>query len=256
MASKFETGHFINLSNFGTLISYLGTQPLYSPDATDLSIAQLTTYKQEVEDATNALVTEAAQLQQVINDRIQTFEQMRKLATRIMRYLEANSLDHEAIKDVRTFYKELQSKALNKKQVINEDGSVSEKTYSSSRLSYHSKAEHFQQMVARLATMPVYNPSDNTISLASLQAMSQTLNNHNAQVNTKYQLVTNARNERDNLMYQKDTGLVDKALRVKKYLQYKYGTQSDQYTYANSLRFTKKQVRKSETIPSEPPIDQ
>lgn len=254
MASKFETGHFINLSNFGTLIAYLGTQPQYSPDAADLSIASLTDYKDEVENATNTLVTEAAQLQQVINDRVQAFAQMQKLATRIMRYLEATSLDSEAIKDVKTFYKELLSKSLTKKEVINEDGSISEKTYSSSHLSYHSKAEHFQQMIARIATMPVYAPSDNAISIASLQAISQELFNHNQQVNAKYQEVVNTRNNRNILMYQKDIGLVDKAKRIKKYLQYKYGTQSDQYNYANSLKFTKKQVRQQDTIPSDPPI--
>lgn len=253
MASKFETGHFINLSNFGTLISYLNTQPLYSPDAADITLAGLTTYKQDLDDVTNNLVTTAAELQQIINDREQAFTQMRKLVVRIMRYLEANSLDHEAIKDVKTFYKEILGKGTTKKQIVAEDGTVSEKTYSSSRLSYHSKAEHFQQMIARIATMPIYAPSDSAITSANLQTISQGLHTLNQQVNAKYQEVVNIRNNRNLLMYQKDTGLVDKTLRVKKYLQYKYGTQSDQYRYALSLKFTKKQVRIQETIPSDPP---
>lgn len=252
MASRFETGHFINLSNFGTLLTYLATQPAYLPDAAELKPAALEQYRQEVQTATNALITEAAALQQAVNNRQQLFEQMRKLARRLMRYLEANSTDHEAIKDVSTHYRLLSARPVSRKIVVQEDGTVSEKAYSGSRLSFHSMAENFQKMVERIATMPHYAPTDIRISLPALQARYEELHTTNSAVNTQYQVVHNARYNRDLLMYKKDTGLVDLVRREKKYLQYKYGPASDQYHYANSLRFTRKQLRTGELIADDP----
>ena len=49
MVSRFETGHFINLSNFGTLLTYLATQPAYLPDAAGLQLPALQQYRQEDE---------------------------------------------------------------------------------------------------------------------------------------------------------------------------------------------------------------
>lgn len=256
MASKFETGHFKNLSNFSTLLTYLATQPTYAPDAAELTLPQLQNFLTDMEDATNQLITDAQATQQLINDRQQTFEQARKLAKRIMLYLEANSTDDEAIKDVRTHYNEMQSKKVTKVQTVNEDGSTSEKTYSSNRLSYTSMAEHFQNMVERLKTVPGYAPSDNAIKIDTLEDLSAALHTANNSIATSFVTVTNTRNHRDQLMYSKNTGLVDLAFRIKNYLKYKYGAQSDQYHFANNLKYTRKQVRINDPVPTNPPIEE
>lgn len=253
MASKFETGHFINLSNFNSLISYLGTQPQYLPDATELSIASLSDRRDEVTDATNNLITQAAQLQQKVNDRQQTFAQIKKIAMRVMRYIEATSTDHEAIKDIKSHHNELKSKNVTKIETINPDGSVSTKTYSNNRLSYFSIAENFQKMVERIATLNNYAPTDSAISITALQNHYQNLHNINTQTNQAFQEVSIARINRDVSMYEKDIGLVDLAIRVKKFAQYKFGMQSDQYKYIQSLVFTKKQIRIQEPLPDSPP---
>lgn len=251
MASTFETGHFINLANFGTLLSYLATQPLYLPDAPELRLSALEQYRQEVQTATNNLITQAAVLQQDINNRQQRFAHMRKLAVRLMRYLKANSTDHEAIKDVNTHYRLLTSRPVSRKQVIQEDGTIGGKAYSRSRLSFPSMAENFQKMVERIAAMSRYAPADSSISLPALQARYRELHNSNSDVNTQYQVVHNARCNRNLLLYKKDTGLVDLVYRIKKILQYKYGMRSDQYHYANALRFTKKRIRTGESPDNE-----
>lgn len=255
MASKFETGHFKNLSNFGTLLTYLSSQPTYAPDADELKLPQLQDFLTQMEQATNQLITDAQAAQQLINYRQQTFEQARKLAKKIMLYLESNSTDEAAIKDVRTHYNEMQSKRVTKVQTVNEDGSTSEKSYSSNRLSYTSMAEHFQNMVARLKTVPGYAPSDNTIKIDTLEDHSAALHTANNDIASSLVTVTNTRNTRDQLMYSKNTGLVDLALRIKNYLKYKYGTQSDQYHFANSLKYTRKQIRTNDPLPANPPID-
>lgn len=252
MASKFESGHFINLAQFQNLNTYLGSQASYAPDAPEIQLPQLTAFAQEVSTATDLLVQEAATLQQVVNDRQQLFAQSIKVARRVMNYLEATSTNQEAIKDVRVHFTDMLSKKVSKKQIVADDGSVSDKSYSSSRLSYHSIAENFQKMVERLATMPVYAPSDNTVQLATLNTAYASLHNINTQVNNQFVTVTNARNHRDQLMYGKDIGLVDRANRIKKYLKYKYGPQSDQYKFASKLIFRRKQIRTNDPIPNNP----
>lgn len=252
MASRFETGHFINLSNFGTLLTYLATQPAYLPDAAALQLVALEQYRQEVNTATNTLVTAGAVLQQEVNNRQELFEQTRTLARRLMRYLTASSTDHEAIKDVNTHYRMLFARPVSRRIIVQEDGTVAEKAYSGSRLSFHSMAENFQKMVERIATMPHYAPADNSIGLTTLQDRYQELHTTNSGVNTQYQMVHNARYNRDLLMYKTDTGMLALARRVKRYLQYKYGLGSEQYHYANALRFTGKQIRTGELLDETP----
>lgn len=254
MASKFETGHFKNLSNFGTLVTYLATQPAYAPDAAELTVPQLQDFLANMEDATNQLVADAQAAQQLINDRQQIFEQTRKLARKIMLYLESNITDEAAIKDVRTHYNDMQSKKVTKVQTINDDGSTSEKSYSSNRLSYTSMAEHFQKMVERLKTVQGYAPTDNSIRIDTLEDLSSELHNANSSIAASFVTVTNSRNTRDHLMYGKNTGLVDLAMRIKKYLKYKYGTNSDQYHFAHKLKYTRKQIRINDPVPPNPPI--
>lgn len=250
MASKFETGHFKNLANFGTLINYLGTQPTYMPDEVSIQLASLDAQRAEIEMATTNLVAHAAELQVSINTRQQQFAQMRKFATRLMRYLEAIGVDTDTLNDVKTHYKNLSTKKLGRVEKIGEDGSVSEKTYSSSRLSYESMAENFQKMVARIASISNYAPNEQAIQINNLNAQYEQLHNTNEQVNAQFQLVYNTRNLRDQLMYSKGSGLYDIVMRIKKYLQFKYGLQSDQVKYANTLTFTRKQIRIQGQLPN------
>lgn len=243
MASKYETGHFKNLSNFSSLISYLDTLSSYAPDATEIQMRSLQTLYDDTKTATDNLVTMSAALQQSINDRQLKFEQMRKLSTKIMKYLEANSTDDEAIKDVLTHYRDLGSKKLSRKETVGADGSVSEKTYSSSRLSFESKAENFQKMVERLATIPGYAPSNVELQIPTLQTVYENLHTINRAVNEEYHEVNQSRTARNQLMYEKNTGLVDIAQRVKKHLQYQYGSTSEQYRHASAIKFTKKRMK-------------
>jgi hypothetical protein len=244
MASKFETGHFKNMANFNSLISYLQALPNYAPDAQELKLTELVSVQNQAKATTDQLVTTAAALQQKVNDRQQLFDQARKLAVRLMRYLEARFADNEAaLKDVRSHYTNLFSKKVNKKETIAPDGTVSEKTYSSSRLSFDSMAENFQKMVERLSTFHDYTPSEPSLQLLTLKQQYQELMNVNKTVNEQYIVVSNARIARDKMMYDKNTGMVDIAQRIKKYLQYQYGTQSEHTQYADRLKFTRKQIR-------------
>lgn len=248
MSSKYETGHSKNMANFHTLITYLESQPDYAPDADELKLAALTAFKTEVETASDHLVEVARAMQQIINDRQALFADARDTANRIMNYLESNITDKEAIKDVRTFHNEMKSKPLSRTEIIKDDGTTSEKTYSSNRLSYDSIAEHFHNIVERLKTVPGYAPSDNKIKLATLMTQSEGLLKINKDIASHFVIVTNARDLRNSLMYTDDTGLVDKANRIKKYLKYKFGNKSDQYHFAHNLKYSDKKIRKTDII--------
>lgn len=248
MASKFETGHFVNLNHFNALLQYLATLPQYAPDVEDLQLAPLQSFRDQMTTTMNQLYEESATLQQMVNNRVQYYDQTNKMAARIMRYLEANATDEAAIADVRAHYNSMKSKKLSRKETVGEDGNINVKTYSSNRLSFVSKAEHFQKMVERMATMSGFNPTDAAITLNNLKTRYQDLNSINSDINAQVQKVNNIRNERDQLMYQKTTGLVDRAARIKKYIQYKYGHQSDQEKALKSFKFKKKQVRLKQDI--------
>ncbi|HNP67813.1 MAG TPA: hypothetical protein PKH16_07915 [Aequorivita sp.] len=54
---------------------------------------------------------------------------------------------------------------------------------------------------------------------------------------TAYTAVSNARLERNRILYQENTGLVDTALGVKKYIKSVYGAASPEYNQIKGIKF-------------------
>ncbi|MEN2434521.1 hypothetical protein AAH994_03830 [Weeksellaceae bacterium A-14] len=112
-----------------------------------------------------------------------------------------------------------------------------------SRQSYNMLTENFSALLDLVASVPSYTPNETELSVASLTTFRDQLQTENTNVITAEVAYSNARIARDKLLYSKDTGLVDIAFDVKKYVKAIFGATSPQYKQISVIKFTNKQKR-------------
>ena len=89
-----------------------------------------------------------------------------------------------------------------------------------------------------VSSVPSYTPNEADLSVASLTTFRNSLVAANNNVITSEVAYSNARISRDNLLYSKDTGLVEIALYVKNYVKSIFGATSPQYKQISGIKFT------------------
>ena len=84
---------------------------------------------------------------------------------------------------------------------------------------------------------PTYNPNENELKMAQLQAKVAQLETSKTQWINAYTEYSNAIIDRDNVLYGKNTGLVRTALKVKGYFKSVFGASSAQFKQVRGLVF-------------------
>lgn len=109
--------------------------------------------------------------------------------------------------------------------------------HSASQQSYTQLVEHFDNLITTLDGEPLYKPNETDLTVVSLQAQSVDMKAANTGVINNYTNITGTRASRDTELYAPETGLVDLALAVKKYVKAAFGTDSSQYNSISGLEF-------------------
>lgn len=107
-----------------------------------------------------------------------------------------------------------------------------------SRQSYDSLTENFSSLIDLVSAVPSYAPNENDLNVASLTIFRDNLQTANTNAINAEVAYSNARISRDNLLYSKDTGLVDIAMDVKNYVKSIFGSTFPQYKQISGIKFT------------------
>ncbi len=102
---------------------------------------------------------------------------------------------------------------------------------------YGTRIARFTKLVAFVETL-AYQPNEASLSLKGLRQTLAELKQAHDRVNTAHVTLTNARLERDKVMYQGPFSVVRTALAVKRYVQGVFGTVSSEYRNVAPIRFT------------------
>jgi hypothetical protein len=253
MASTSETGHSKNVSNFESLTilcSTLGN--VYNPPKPQLSIGAMNSQLVSAQNALSDVFTQKAIIFQAIQARR---EQTTILEDRVMQVINLFEIVDVPIEVVKAA-KALKNKILGRRSgnaastetpQSNADTTgpetntnLSPRTISTSQLSFDKKVEHFERMIQLLATEPNYTPNEPDLNVNGLNSLLSTLRQvdtslKNAQVTYKGYL-----DQRDQILYKDEVGLVFIGSDVKKYLKGVFGVNSAAYKQAKPLQFTKK----------------
>ena len=238
MASTSEVGHAKNVSNFRDLIAFAeGYGANYNPSKNTLKLPQLkavhTTSSTSLQDVVNKNTT----YNNAINDRVEAFENLRSFSTRLVNALETTNATKEKVADAKGFNRKLQGKRASKIDTSIDPNQPAPKTISTSQQSYEQLIQHFEGLIAVLESETSYAPNENDLKIAELNAKVSDLKDKNNQVATTYTAVSNARIDRDKKLYKTDSGLVDTATEVKKYIKSVYGASSPEFAQVKGVAF-------------------
>lgn len=238
MASTSEVGHAKNAANFQDLIAFVnGYGATYNPSKNSLQLPELETLYAQATAGLNEVVTKNTAYNNVVNERVEAFNNLRPLATRLVNAIDTTNASKEKIKDAKGFNRKLQGKRASKIEEPLDPNEPAPKTISSSQQSYDQLIQHFEGLISVLSSEPSYTPNETDLQVATLQTKREDLQNKNAQVSTSYTAISNARLERNKVLYKENDGLVDTAGEVKKYIKSVYGASSPEFAQVKGIAF-------------------
>jgi hypothetical protein len=229
MSSINEKGHAKNVANFARLISFCeATGQLYNPANTALKIENLNVLLKQSGDSIDSLILAKTKLEDVTNSRQILFSGLQKKSTQVLAIFKSSGATPEAVADVATIVRKLRgerSKGLTR--------SADEKSISVSRLSFTSKVDSFANILARLKSSKIYNPNESDFKVSSLENLKKA----NTEIDTAQNAYNLALSNRDRVIYDPNTGLVETAKNIKTYLKGILGTANEDYKKISGIGF-------------------
>lgn len=245
MSSTIETGHAKNVANFKSIYSYCTSYAeKYNPASPLIKLPALAQLLADGEGSLKNLKQAESDFKKATNERVIGFEPIQSLATRVINALESTEASAAIVKDVRTINRKLQGKRAAAKEkpappISGEAPVPSDKTISVSQLSYDNQQDNFEKLFTLVSTEPLYTPNEPDLSVAGLQTKFAQIKQLNDNVVNRTTAMNNIRNRRNEILYKPDTGMVDIAQAVKKYLLSVYKATAPEYLQVRKIEVKK-----------------
>lgn len=245
MASTTETGHAKNVANFEDLISFCtGYGASYNPSKVAITVGALTTLHTNGLSALTNINSLLPAYTNAINAREAAFTPLSKLITRVVNAADASDISKEVKADVKTIARKLQGKRATPKKEAPDNAATlaadeTPKSISASQMSFDQRIENLDKLIQLLASQAAYIPNEPELAVAGLTTTLNTMRTTNTTAVNAYTPLSNARINRNTVLYAEGTGLVDLAGDVKSYVKSVFGGTSPQYKQVSGLKFTK-----------------
>lgn len=245
MTNFSEKGHAKNVANLGALITFTtGFGTGYNPSKKSISLAALNSLKEEAEKNLTLVNTHYANWIVATEAQQSMFAKLNGHLTRVVNAVENCEVPPAVITTAKALNKKLQGTKSRKAQVpvVSESGTASEtesKIHSTSRQSQDSRLENLERMVQLLSEQPGYTPNEPDLQVAALQKLLADFKTKNEAVKTTQMMLSNARINRNKTFYNTESGLVECAADVKKYVKSLYGAISPEFKQISGLSFTR-----------------
>lgn len=237
-----EKGHAKNIANFAQIISILnGFGAAYNPSNSLIKIPALTAAHAAASSAfADSDEAEAAETV-AVNERAAAFEPLGKLVTRISNAAAVNITDRRFLDDLATIARKITGRRAGKTadDPATLDIDESKQTVSASQMSFDNRIQNFAELIALLKTQTAYAPNETELQTPALEAELANLRNKNtAAVNAEI-AAANARDQRNELLYDEPEGLLARVSLIKKYVKSFADPDSPQYQQIQALKFKK-----------------
>lgn len=244
MPKQSETGHAKNVANFESLITFCtayGTT--YNPSRAGLKITALNTlYTNSLAAVANVNIALSPN-SVAINNRDLAFKSVGKLIIKVANAAYACDISKNTKDDIKSIMRKLTGRRLKPKnvsttQVPGGTEVLPPRTHSASQMSFDQRIENFDKLIQLLKGVPTYAPNETDLTIVSLTAILASLRTTNTAVQTTNVAISNARLNRNKVLYTPKTGLHDIALAIKSYVKSLYGPSSPQYKQISKIKFT------------------
>jgi hypothetical protein len=245
MSSKIESGMNTYVGHFQLLIDVCaGFGTVYNPQVPALTIKALSTQLANVQTSINNVDLLMALYLVAEGTRRNKFAIVPPLSVRVQAAAIVLGLPDAILVHVKEVVRKIygkRAKKLKPEDKVNADG-VAVKHISVSQTSFNEQIEHFNQLIDLVASQSSYTPAENDLTVASLKTLLAEMREANEAVMRAVVPVTAARQERDRLIFEPKTGMIDTALTIKKYVKALFGTNSQQYKEVNHIKFKNKSL--------------
>lgn len=236
MSSTSERSHAKNVANFEAEISFCKAYgDAYKPSKESLSLEALNKLLSQSRTALEEVTNPKNAYDIAVNERKIAFADLKPTATRIVNALDVTDASDELVADAKSINKKIQGKRSSAKPDEDEE----KKAISTSQQSYDSLVEHFSKLIDLIASEKSYAPNEKELTIDALKKHMEQLRKANSNVINAYTVYSNAMISRDKVFYTKDTGLVDIALEVKKYVKSVFGATSPEFKQISGLEFSR-----------------
>lgn len=253
MSNFSEVGHTKNVANFEDLISRCtGFGVIYNPSLNAIKIANMNTLRTSALAALASVISTHTVYMNAVDGREAIFEPLQKFGTRILSALKSCGASDAVIKDAITIHRKIQGKRAKPiKEVLNPEAKMIDPNnplpveplhISVSQLSYDNMIDHYSKLIDLLTSVVAYNPNENELKIAGLNTLLTSMKTANTSVITATTSFNNARINRNDLLYKKDTGLIDVAQACKDYVKSVFGSTHAKYKEVSGIKFTKRRA--------------
>ena len=243
MASTSETGHAKNVANFQDLIEFVaGFRTTYNPSKNSLKLPQLIALKASAESNLTDVITKNTNYNNKVNERITAFNGLKAYSTRLVNALQTTNATPETVGNAKTFNRKLQGKKASTTQTPTDSNTPAPKTISTSQQSYDQLIQHLAGLNSVLNAETSYTPNETDLQVATIQTKIADLTAKNTAVATAYASISNSRIARNETLYSANTGLVETANEVKKYIKSVFGSSSPQFAQVKGIEFKKPKI--------------
>ncbi len=240
MASKSETGHYKNVANLKTLNTYLESLgEKYNPSKKSIQLKLLTEQQEQAENVLNAIKNSFTGYSAAVDVQEAAFEPLDKFITRLVRAFKSSISNPAEAETAISIQNKIRGSKKGKIDISEETTPDGKDTISTSRRSYDSRLESFNQLISILAANEEYQPNEPEMQVASLEAMAARLKEKTEAVDKAATPLINNRFIRNELLYNPKSGLVSVSIKaIKDYVISVFGSGSPQIKYINTLSFS------------------
>ena len=249
MTNTSETGHAKNVTNLESLItSIIALETSYNPSRDSIKLPALQALLTASKESLNAVNIAQATYSNAVAARKVAFEPFGKLITRVMNSLKASGASTQVVQSARTIVRKLQGRRASAKITEEEKKALEAEgkevnQISASQMSFDNRIENFDRLIMLLSSIPLYNPNEEELKVETLKALHNQLKEKNSEVILPIVQLSNSRMNRNKILYNENTGLVDVALDSKTYIKSIFGATSPQYKQISKLRFIRPKRR-------------
>ena len=237
MTSTAETGHAVNVANFLTLGAYVnGFGPKYNPSKAVLEHSNLLLIHEAAKQAVKNVVDIKTSSKTVINTRADEFADVSQYATQLVNALESSDATERTIEDAKGFLRKIRGeRATKKKGPTPEDPNPT--THSSSQTSFDQIIQHMEGIASILKKETSYAPNEPELSVSAVDTKIAKLNTANDAASVAEEAISNARLQRDNILYNNPDALTKVAASVKTYVKSAFTAKSPEFKQVNAINF-------------------
>lgn len=241
-----ETGHTINVANYKSQIAFnAGYGSKYAPTNDLIKLTNMQAHCKLCDDATVEASKQEGIFGELVKQRKIIFKPLDTLSTQVVNAFASLDLDNAIIEGAREYNRKIQGTRAtplkSKKAKTTETTSNAEepKTISASQQSYDNLVQHFEDLSNWVAAQSLYKPNEAELKVTALQTYLAKLKKANKDVTDAEPTYKNALQARDVLLYAEKTGLVDVALKSKKYVLSVFKANSAEYKQVSSIKYTR-----------------